>query len=62
MQLKRHQKIKKGDCYDILYAKKWYCRYMNRPALAKFWKRYMNKTYRKQIKEELAESKELEVD
>jgi len=48
----RKQKLKTGDEFDLIYAKKLYCYLHNNTKLVKKIKRGLNKRYRKEMKEE----------
>lgn len=48
----RKQKLKTGDEYDLIYAKKLYCYLQNNTKLVRKIKRGLNKRYRKEMKEE----------
>jgi hypothetical protein len=48
----RKQKLKTGDEFDLIYAKKLYCYLQNNTKLVKKIKRGLNKRYRKEMKEE----------
>lgn len=48
----RKQKIKTGDKWDLMYAKKWHCYLQNNNKLVKKLKKWMNKRYRKEMKAE----------